>query len=100
MDPANPPTLRSRLLTGCVGLLAVPVLYFAGFGPFYYVYARAGIQNESLLALYFPLLTVADRSPTTRRWFFTYANWFLTRGERHRAKAGDFQDQPAIPSIA
>ena len=87
MDPANPPSLRHRLLTGLAVLVALPVLYLVSFGPFCYVFARTDTKEESFLVIYFPLRSLADRSPTTRRWFFNYANWCFALGERHRDKA-------------
>jgi len=62
------------------------VLYLASFGPFCYLFARADIQDERILSLYYPLRGLADRSPTARRWFFSYANWCFALGERHRLK--------------
>ncbi len=89
MDSEKPPARRSRLLTGCTVLVALPVLYLAAFGPFCYLYARAGIEDERPLAVYFPLRSLADGSPTTRRWFFAYANWGFALGERHRQKVDE-----------
>jgi len=63
MDSAKPRSLRSRLLTGFAGLVALPVLYLASFGPFCYLFARADIQDERILSLYYPLRGLADRSP-------------------------------------
>ena len=85
MDSENHPTLRSRLLTGCAGLVGMLVLYVLSVGPVFYVAARFDLYSRALNTFYAPLFWFTNYPPA-RRPIMAYSTWWWEFGLRYRQK--------------
>ena len=93
MDSAKPHSLRSRLLTGCAVLLALPVLYLLSTGPVVYVVARYGL-NGPRAGTYFRPLEWAFTNTPLQRPLDEYLEWWWHSGELRYRHDYHLQDAP------
>ncbi len=83
MDSENSPTLRSRLLTACAGLLAAFVLYVLSAGPVAYVVIRSGWDGLWATNAYLPAMLLFANTPAQPAGMAYVSRW-MRLAESHR----------------
>lgn len=82
MDPAEPPSLRTRLLTAFATLIGVCVLYVLSVGPYAYVGERTDLHIPLDLKYYRHLFWLTAGTPLDAP-LERYVDWWILKAWDH-----------------